>query len=289
MRRWLDRWVKEENNGVDAGPQVSVLHEVTDAPETTDGTHASPGWTTSYPRWPVPDLQRSAWFLTADGTLSVEPPQSIPGDGPRTYIYPTGTELVGDNTQFALVPYAPGTLSYRSEPLAADLSILGVPQVTFYVSSDQKDTDFLITLKDVDAAGNTLYLQHGYLRASLRALDSSRSTPEVAVQSFRAVQLLMPGRIYEMKLSLGAVGHVVRQGHRLELSILAPNPIPQPGPGLGPVMIGLPALNTVYHSAKYASALVLPIVRGESAQAPPPDCGALQFQPCRKTAESSRP
>jgi putative CocE/NonD family hydrolase len=171
-------------------------------------------------------------------------------------------------------------LNYRSEPMDADMSILGVPQVTIYASSNQEDTDFLLTLKDIDPAGNTLYLQRAYLRASLRALDPSRSTPDIAVQSFRAPETLVPGRIYEMKLSMGAIGHVVRQGHRLELSILAPNPIPQPE--LGPVTIGLPALNTIYHSAEYASVLVLPIVPGETAGAPAPKCGVLPLQPCRK-------
>jgi uncharacterized protein len=178
-----------------------------------------------------------------------------------------------------LVPDPVGTLNYRTAPLVADLAILGVPQLTFYVSSDQRDTDFLVTLKDIDTEENTLFLQRAYLRASLRALDPVRTTPEVAVQSFRAPEALEPGRIYEIKLSLGAIGHVVRRGHRLELSILSPNPIPQPE--MGPITVSLPALNTVYHDAAYPSALVLPIVPDEVAAAPPPACGVLLLQPCR--------
>jgi hypothetical protein len=45
--------------------------------------------------------------------------------------------------------------------------------------------------------------------------------------------------------------------------------------------LSLPSLNKVYHSPQYPSSLVLPIVPGEKAQAPPPPCGSLQFQPCR--------
>ncbi len=279
MRRWLDRWVKGEKNGIELEPPVTVLHEVIDAPATAEGTHATPGWITQYDRWPSPNTLRSTFFLTAGGGLNPERPKSAPELAPATYIYPAGTELFGDNTQFALVPDPVGTLNYRTEPMAADLTILGVPQLTFYVSSDQKDTDFLVTLKDIDAAENTLFLQRAYLRASLRALDPVRSSPEVAVQSFRAPEALEPGRIYEIKLSLGDIGHVVRRGHRLELSILAPNPIPQPE--MGPITVALPALNTVYHDAAYPSALVLPIVPDETAIAPPPPCGVLQMQPCR--------
>ncbi|HEV7610371.1 MAG TPA: CocE/NonD family hydrolase [Steroidobacteraceae bacterium] len=279
MRRWLDRWVKGEKNGIESEPPVTVLHEVTDAPATAEGTHAIPGWITTYDRWPAPNVRPSTLFLTAHGTLSAERPKSEPDHAPTTYIYPAGTELFGDNTQFALMPNPVGTLNYRTAPLVEDLVILGVPQLTFYVSSDQKDTDFLITLKDIDAEESTLFLQRGYLRASLRALDPLRSTPQVAVQSFRAPEALEPGRIYEIKVSLGTIGHAVRRGHRLELSILAPNPIPQPE--MGPVTVALPALNTVYHDAAYPSALVLPIAADETAIAPPPPCGVLQLQPCR--------
>jgi uncharacterized protein len=279
MRRWLDRWVKGEKNEIESEPPVTVLHEVTDAPATAEGTHAIPGWMTTYDRWPAPNVRPSTFYLTARGALSAERPESALDRAPTTYIYPAGTELFGDNTQFALVPDPVGTLNYRTEPLVADLAILGVPQLTFYVSSDQRDTDFLVTLKDIDTEENTLFLQRAYLRASLRALDPVRSTPDVAVQSFRAPEALEPGRIYEIKLSLGAIGHVVRRGHRLELSILAPNPIPQPE--MGPITVSLPALNTVYHDAAYPSALVLPIAPDEVAVAPPPACGVLLLQPCR--------
>jgi putative CocE/NonD family hydrolase len=279
VRRWLDRWVKGEKNGIESEPRVTVLHEVTDAPATAEGTHAAPGWITTYADWPPPNARALTLFLTAQGTLTAERPHGATDHAPRTYVYPVGTELFGDNTQFAVLPNPLGTLNYRSEPQDSDLAILGVPQLTFYVSSDQKDTDFLVTLKDIDAEENTLFLQRAYLRASLRALDAVRSTPEVAVQSFRTPEALEPGRVYEIRLSLGAIGHVVRRGHRLELSILAPNPIPQPVKG--PITIALPALNTVYHDAKYASSLVLPTVPGETAIASSPPCGVLVLQPCR--------
>ena len=279
MRRWLDRWVKGEKNGIELESPVTVFHEVVDAPATAEGTHATPGWTTTYGRWPPPKARPSTFFLTARGVLSTARPESAPDHAPATYIYPAGTEIFGDNTQFALVPNRIGTLNYRTEPMVSDLTILGVPQLTFYVSSNQKDTDFLVTLKDIDAEENTLFLQRAYLRASLRALDPARSTPEVAVQSFRAVEMLEPARVYEIKLSMGNIGHVVRRGHRLEFSILAPNPVPQPE--MGPITVALPALNTVYHDAAYPSALVLPIVPDEIAAAPPPPCGILLMQPCR--------
>lgn len=89
-----------------------------------------------------------------------------------------------------------------------------------------------------------------------------------------------------MKLSLYALGHVVRQGHTLELSLMAPSPLFQPD--WGPLPLSLPSLNRVYHSAEYPSSLTLPIVPGAKAQAPPPPCGSLQFQPCRFAPKPTR-
>jgi predicted acyl esterase len=193
-----------------------------------------------------------------------------------------GTELVGSNEHFALPPLRIGSLNYETDAMSEDLALLGTPILTFYFSSDQRDTDFLFTLKDIDARGDTLFLQRAYLRASLRRIDTNRTTRDYIAHSFRRYEKLVPGKIYEVKLSLGAIGHVVRKGHRLQLSILAPNPIPSPV--MGSVPSGGPSINKVYHSTRHRSMLDLPVVPGESARAPAPECGSLPMQPCRPAA-----
>ncbi|WP_129777739.1 DUF885 family protein [Peristeroidobacter soli] len=272
--RWFDRWVKGEKNGVENEPPVLINWE--------HGGSGSSGWSTSYPSWPVPGLQRQALYLTGSGELTREPPPSSDEQGIRSYVYPMGTELVGSNEHFALAPLPIGSLNYETEVMSEDLALLGTPILTFYFSSDQRDTDFLFTLKDIDARGDTLFLQRAYLRASLRRIDPSRTTPDYIAHSFRRHEKLVPGKIYEIKLSLGAIGHVVRKGHRLQLSILAPNPIPSPV--MGSVPSGGPSINKVYHSSRHRSMLSLPVVPGESAQAPAPECGSLPMQPCRPAA-----
>jgi uncharacterized protein len=136
-----------------------------------------PSWTTTYASWPVPQSQWSTYYLTADGGLSARQPAMSKNDGERSYLYPAGTELVGNNQQFALAPYELGTLSYKTEVMTEDMTVLGFPQLDFYFSSEQKDTDFMFTLKDIDANGDTLFLQRAFLRASLRQIDPSKSTP----------------------------------------------------------------------------------------------------------------
>ncbi|WP_281060415.1 CocE/NonD family hydrolase C-terminal non-catalytic domain-containing protein, partial [Mesorhizobium sp. M1A.F.Ca.IN.022.05.2.1] len=140
------------------------------------------------------------------------------------------------------------------------MTLLGNPDVSFHFSSDQTDTDFMVTLKDVDPEGNTTYLTRGFLRASLRQIDPARTRPDQINQSLREVQELEPGKIYKARFSLDPIGHVVREGHRLEVSILAPNDIPSPVFASTPIKS--PSLNKVYHSEKFPSKLVLPIVPG---------------------------
>lgn len=272
--RWFDRWVKGTRNGVEDEPPVLIKWE--------QGGVGSSGWTTSYSSWPVPGLRRQTFYLTAAGELTREASRLGEKEGVRSYVYPMGTELVGSNEQFALAPLSIGSLHYETDVMGEDLALLGTPILTLYFSSEQMDTDFLFTLKDIDAGGNTLFLQRAYLRASLRAIDPGRTTRDYIAHSFRRHENLVPGKIYELKLSLGAIGHVVRKGHRLQLSILAPNPIPSPV--MGSVPSGGLSINKIYHSVRHRSILDLPVVPGEKALAPAPECGSLPMQPCRPAA-----
>jgi predicted acyl esterase len=274
--RWLDRWVKEEKNGVDVEPPVTVYWEVV---EPEEKALAMPSWTTSYSTWPVPGLQWVTFYLTASGRLLQDVPSTSVDVGIRSYTYPIGTELVGSNEQFALVPHPLGTLSYQTSPMSSDLALLGAPQLILHFSSDATDTDFLFTLKDIDPDGNALFLQRSVLRASMRAVDEAQSTPDEIIQSFAEGKTLVPGEIVEVRLSLSALGHVLRQGHRLELSILAPSAIPNPIWGFASTAAS--AVNNVYHGGTYLSQLRLPVVPEEIAKSPAPRLGTLRNQPYR--------
>ena len=138
----------------------------------------------------------------------------------------------------------------------------------------------MVVLHDIDANGNTLYLQRDFLRASLRAIDAAGSTAEETLRSFNKVEELVPGQIYEMKLSIPPLGHVLRQGHSLELAIMAPSHIGQPNWGF--MIVGEAGRNTVYQSAQYPSSLTLSILPGEKAKAAAPPCGVMERQPCRR-------
>ena len=276
--RWMDHWLKGIDNGVEKEAPVTIWWDVQD-----DGSGVlKPTWTTTHTGWPIPGVEEETYYLTVDGKLSQDTPAASPDNGPRKYLSGPGTEMVADNAHFAIPPVSVGVLDYRTEPMTEDTTILGYSQFTFYLSSDQQtDTDVMVTLHDVDEHGNILYLQQDFLRASLRAIDTKSSYPDEQLRSFNKKEPLVPGRIYEMRLSIPPIGHVLRRGHSLELSIMTP-PAIAPGGHWGFTLLDLPGRNTVYHSPQYPSQLVLPILPGARAQGPAPPCGALDHQPCRK-------
>ncbi|MER9319861.1 CocE/NonD family hydrolase [Mesorhizobium sp. M0659] len=291
--KFMDRWVKGIENGVENEAPVAVFWDVREI----DGNakQAVAGWTTMHETWPEPTVERRPFYLTADAALSPNEPIGSPADGVRAYLYPTAAELVGSSQQFALQPYSPGVLNYRTAPAVSDMAVLGNPEVTLYLSIDYGDeADLGLTLKDVDAEGNVLFLQGGLLRASLRAVDEARTYADEVVHSFRKSEKLIPGEIYEIRMSLlNPIAHVVRQGHRLELTIGAPNsildqtsaPNRYPHNFYSSIPVGGPSVNRVYHSKKYPSKILLPIIPGAVAQASAPHPLALRGQPSRQQTE----
>lgn len=281
--KFLDRWVKGVENGIEHESPVTVYWEVSQP--DGDPKKSVAGWVTRHKTWPEPKVERRPYYLTADARIWPDKPGASSNEGSRAYLYPAGTELYGSNQQFAIQPYREGVLNYRTATAASDMTLLGNPEITLYLSVDNgDDADLELTLKDVDPEGNLLFLQSGLLRASLRAIDYERTYTDEVVQSFRKFEKLVPGEIYELRMSLLApIAHVVRQGHSLELTIGAPNPIPHPN--IGSIPAGSPSINRVYHSERYPSKILLPVIPGAVAQAPAPECGMQRGQPCRKGTE----
>lgn len=275
--RWMDRWLKGEENGIDREPDVTVLFET----RFVDG-ELRPNWVETFSDWPVPGTERHSFNLGADGSLAREALDEG-RTGPLTYVYPMGTELVGNNDMFAIPPAPLGSLVYRTAPFQEDLPILGSARLVLHASAEAEDTDFMVVLHDIGPDGETLYLQRAFLRASHLAIDPDMSSEHWTHHPHDRSEPLMPGDVYEFVISFPEVGHVFRTGHALELAILAPSVTP--ATDWGPQPVNLPGINTVYHSSDHPSRLELPVVPSIAAAGPPPPCGSLEYQPCRPRVE----
>jgi predicted acyl esterase len=305
--RWFDRWLKGQQNGVDKEPPVTIWFETREQKPQPKGlsdkgskaleksqaiprparlstpprTDSKPAWVSGFSAWPIPETVWSTFYLTDGGELAAGKPSSQIGTGKRVYLYPAGTEVVSTNETFSAPPVPVGSLWYRTPPLREDMTIIGSPVVTLYVSSEQNMAVLHdIVFDDRTLKGQATYIQRGFLRASHRALDPKKTSPHEPIHRHDKAEDLEPGKIYEVKFSLFPVGHTVRRGHSLELAIMAPPAIPSPSWGFAPVM--LPGVITVHHSRESLSRLELPVVPNLKAQAPAPAFGSLPLQPARE-------
>ena len=137
-----------------------------------------------------------------------------------------------------------GSLDWTSPAFDEDVTIAGSPEISFFMSSENADTDFVVALHDVYPNGDVQYLQRGFLRASLRGVTPPGPARAQLSRFRNRPRPLIPGKIYQIRLSLPPLAAVLRKGHKLQVALLAPSAIGQPN--WGPSPIDLPGRNTVY-------------------------------------------
>ena len=68
-------------------------------------------------------------------------------------------------------------LRYLTPPLSEDTEVTGPAALYLYASIDTDDTNFIIKVNDIDPMGNKWPATTGWLKASHREIDESKSTP----------------------------------------------------------------------------------------------------------------
>jgi putative CocE/NonD family hydrolase len=261
--RWFDRWLKGDQNGVDQDKPVRIFVMGIDQ------------WRAEAD-WPLPDTQYQRFYLhsggrantgAGDGWLSAEPPSDEPADSyrydPRDPVPTVGGAIMlmtapeainsGPMDQRA-VERRDDVLCYTTPPLERPLEVTGPLELVLYAESSAPDTDFTGKLVDVAPGGRAEILADGILRARYR-------------ESLAAPALMEPGRIYQLRIDLGATANVFRAGHQIRLEVSSSNfPRFDRNSNTGGVIasVGLedlrPAINRIHHSAAHPSYLLLPII-----------------------------
>lgn len=240
---------------------------------------AAPAWTSGLGAWPPPQAKTQAFALRSGGRLVEGPGEgapdayvaALPGQGQTSDIV---TGLVTPESLAPIVwgaPRADGSyLSYTTDAFERDLVVVGSASLDVWLSSSAPDTDVQATLTEVRPNGEEVFVQHGWLRASHRALDDGRSTVTRPYHphTVEALAPLTPGVPEALRVEILPFGHVFREGSRLRLTIESPKAVPD--------MYGfasLPApVNLVHHDATHPSRLVLSVLPGRTARADPPRC-----------------
>ncbi|MFN0178483.1 MAG: CocE/NonD family hydrolase [Gemmatimonadales bacterium] len=230
QHRWFDRWLKGIQNGVDSEPPVSYALMV------------DPGrWTWEHAaEWPLKTVANTDYFFGAgpsgsvksqnDGVLAPGAAGAAGSDQWKVDLTTTtGTASRWDNAVGQgpmrypdLTPNDAKSLTYTTAPLTADVTVIGHPVVTLFVSSDQADGDFYAYLEEVDTTGFSRYVSEGMIRASHRTpakapWDNLDLPWELHHKS--DVVPMSPGQVVELVFDLQPTATVFNGGHRIRVTI----------------------------------------------------------------------
>ena len=277
----------------EAEPTVRVLLEQGAAVGYPAGAPA-PLEEVTFPSWPVESARPQAWFLGTDGALAdAAGPDgeatytADPSALPATFYDGSGSAIWQATTTYDWRPLPAGTgLGFVTPPLAQDVTIMGAGSLDLTIAASAADTDLEVTLTEVRPDGTEIYVQSGWLRASMRALDEAASTDLEPVPTYAEadVQPLVPGEAVDVSVPILPVAHPLRAGSRLRLTIDAPG---NNRPLWSFRTISAGEQVTVSYGTTHLSRLMLPVVDGVALQSAPPACGSLRGQPCRPHVPAS--
>lgn len=190
--------------------------------------------------WPPRAARDTPWYLHADGRLAPQPPtQSAERSwrfDPREPVPTIGGALASgaplmeagafDQRETAALFGArqPGralaerddVLVFQSEPLAADVEVVGPVVARLWVSTSAPDTDFTIKLLDVYPPsadwpeGFAMNLTDGILRLRFR-------------DGFESARRAEPGAVYEIEVEAFPTANRFRAGHRIRIDVSSSN------------------------------------------------------------------
>jgi putative CocE/NonD family hydrolase len=283
-KRWFDRYLKGERNGVDDEPAVRIfVMGGGTGRRNAEGRMDHGGSWRSEPVWPLPGTRNIRYFLTVDGGLVEAEPRI--GSARRVFNYdprhpvPTAGGTVtsgqplmvggafdqreelrfyGSEQPGRALGDRPDVLVFQTPPLAADVEITGAIDADLWISSNCPDTDFTIKLIDVYPPsddyprGFAMNLTDGILRCRYR-------------ESWERPSLLTPGKPYKIHVSAFPTSNLFKAGHRIRLDISSSNfPHfdfnPNTGESEGRWQRTRVATNTVFMDAARPSSVMLPVI-----------------------------
>ena len=254
-----------------------------------------PGFEKSFDALPVPGTVAKAWYLSPGGALGNSAPAAAAADGftwdadsvPKTDF--TGNTSSGEGGLWTALPKydwaqnPPGSaVSYLTAPLAANTTVVGAGAVNVWVRSSAPNADLQATISEVRPDGKETFVQNGWVRGSLRALDPAKSTPLEPVLSLReSDEAPLPSDSFApLTIPLYYEGHAYRAGSRIRVTIAAPGGT-QPIWAFDRAEPEGTAEVAIAYGGDTPSHLLLPVVPGVSVPTSLPPCPGLRGQPCR--------
>lgn len=258
---WFDSFLKGEDNGL-----------LAKTPKVRYYTMGLNKWQSS-DTWPPKGVRPVTYFLASRGRAN-----SLAGDGALLNAAPekdTSDEFLYDPMNAVPTPggssYNVGAdhragafdqrglemrddiLVYTTDPLAKGIEVSGPVDVTLYVSSDVKDTDFTVKLVDVQPDGTAWNIDDNIQRVRYR---EGYDKPPVWMEK---------GKIYKVSFQPMQTSNYFAAGDRLRIEISSSNfPLYDRNLNTGGNNFdetqGVVARNQVHHSSAYPSSITLSVV-----------------------------
>jgi hypothetical protein len=203
--RWMDRYVRGIENGVDREKPVRLFVMGKNIWRDED-------------TWPPAHTEMRSYYLRSESNSArLARLNQTPPDRAGRY-----NEFLSDPAHPVSDPYTTygahdyralagrkDVLVYDSDPLLADTEVTGPIHAEIFVSADVPDVDLWVRLLDVAPDGTAFTLMSpglDVLRASYR---NEKPQPE----------LLKPGEIYKLNLDRMLTSNVFRAGHQIRIQI----------------------------------------------------------------------
>ena len=290
QRRWFDRYLKDTASAAPQKPVRLFVMGTGSGEKNADGRLDHGGYWTESDSWPLKDVVPTPYYFHPDGTLTIEPPEERQSSTAYRFDPDDPVPTIGGNVSSRVrdgafdqreradfFPSAPpflplsarqDVLVFQTSPLESDVVVAGPIEVVLYTSSSAVDTDFTAKLVDVYPPstdypnGFDMNISDALIRASYRDGRHERD-------------LITPGRIYRLIISPFPTANVFRKGHRIRIDISSSNfprfdVNPNTGEPLGQNRRTIPSVNTIHHSQRHASHVLLPLLPGRPPESSPP-------------------
>ena len=281
LKRFLDHFVKGEDNGFEKEPRVRLLQEMqkTDELAINKTPKLAQRGVADLGAMPVKPTPLRLW-MQANGRLTDAKPTAAAGS--TNYNYPVSSSTVNnpanEGWKATATEAKAGELSFTTAALPEDLSFYGEGSADIWLSATASNTDLQVTVSEVRPDGQEMFVQRGWLRASKRALDASRSSELRAYGSFQRDddKPLVPGEPVLARVEINKFAHVFRAGSSIRVTIDTPS-------NTGFWIFGndkTASVNTIWHDASRPSSVVLGFIPYPHAEGLP-SCEKTIRQPCR--------
>jgi putative CocE/NonD family hydrolase len=202
--------------------------------------------------WPLARTKYTPLYLHEEGQLNkaipeknVEPEHFV--YDPQNPVPSAGGAMLGTRAGIQIqneIEKRGDVLVYSTVPLSKQVEVTGPVRAVLYISTDAVSTDFTAKLVDVYPDGTAYNLSDGIIR---RSYDPSGKEP------------------IKITIELWPTSNVFLKGHKIRLEISSSN-FPRydrnlnTGDDAATAIKMLPAKQTVFHSEKYPSRIILPII-----------------------------